>query len=179
MSLPPQTAKIFEWLSKGLFINSHSANPEQEELYKAIDEHFDELKSYFEQIAFQLERGEKYFYLSRIESKTPLEDKLLKLYRYLDALDFFITYDPAFGIGSRFRIEEIVDRCKEDILLRRKLQKLDIRGDKPAEKIKRLSDMMLKEHFFDLENERENTYRVLHAFHYLETLIQSIEIDEA
>ena len=179
MPLPPQTAKIFEWLSKGHFINSHSANLEQEELYKLIDAHFEELSIYFQQINFQLERGEKYFYLSRVESKTQLEDKLLKLYRYLDAVDFFLAYDPAFGVGARFSIDEIVEKCKEDILLRRKLQKLDIRGDKAPEKIKRLSDMMLKEHFFDLENEHENRYRVLHAFHYLEDLIQSIQIDEA
>lgn len=178
MALPPQTAKIFEWLSKGLFINSHSANPEQEELYRVIDIHFEELETYFQHIDLQLERGEKYFYLSRIEGKSLLEDKLLKLYRYLNIVDFFTYYDASFGVGSRFTLNDIVEKCKEDILLRRKLQQLDLRGDTTFDKTKKLSDMMLKEHFFDLENESKHSYRVLHAFNYLEALIQSIQIDE-
>lgn len=69
--------------------------------------------------------------------------------------------------------------CEEDIILRKKLQKLELRGEGFEDKIKRLADMMLKEHFFELENENQKVYRVLHAFHYLISLIQSIQIEEA
>lgn len=178
MELPPQTEKIFEWLSKGLFINSHSANLEQEDLYKVIEKHFEVLKAYFSPLGFQLEKGEKYFYLSRRESKSNLEDKLVKLSKYIDSIDFLMSYDPYFGVGTRVNIEGIVQACKEDILLRRKFQKLDFRGENLFDKIKRMLDMMTKEHFLDVEDESQKSYRVLHAFHYLEDIILSIQAEE-
>lgn len=178
MLVPPQTAKIFEWLSKGLFINSQSANKEQEELYEVIATNYEALQAYFQPLNFQLERGPSYFFFSRTIAKTSLEDKLTKLYRYIDALDFFLSYAPGFGVGYRFETEKILLACQEDRLLKRKLRSLDSRTDQIPDKLKRVLDMLAKDQFIEAEDDAKKSYRVLHAFEYLETLLKRIQIDE-
>ncbi|MEM6802443.1 MAG: hypothetical protein AAF696_13625 [Bacteroidota bacterium] len=178
IGLPPETSKIYEWLSKGQFLNSHSANQEQEYLYRLVNEHFDTLVAYFQPIGFRLERGENYVYFSRLESKASLEEKLPKLYRHIDILDFFLMLDPAFGPGTRFYAEEWLIKIKEQVLLKRKLKRLEARGEQETEKLKRILDHMIKEGFLELEQEKEKCYRVLPAIQYLQELIDRIQLEE-
>jgi len=178
MELPKETPQIFEWLSKGQFLNSQTANEEQERYFWMLDEYFEAYHSYFRQIGFELERGKNFFYLSRKETKSNLEDKLQKLSRYIDILDFLLDVDPLFGVGSRLKLEQWTVKISEDVLLKRKLRKLESRGDKEAEKLKRILDLLCKDVFLELENEQEKIYRVLPAIEYLKQLIDQIKPEE-
>ena len=75
MEAPKHTATIFEILSKGQFICSNSSDELIRKLYNTIDEeqNFEFLYEYFLNINFILERGNEYFYFSRMENKIDLE----------------------------------------------------------------------------------------------------------
>lgn len=178
IDLPKETPKIFEWLSKGQFLNSHSANLEQERLYKLVNEHFESYVAYFQVLGFRLERGINYVFFSRIESKNSLEEKLPKLYRYIDVLDFFLMIDPAFGSGTRFYVDEWLSKIDAQVLLKRKLKSLETRGEQEKEKLKRILDQMMREGFMELVNEKEKAYRVLPAIQYIQNLIDRIQLEE-
>ena len=178
MELPKETPQIFEWLSKGQFLNSHSANEVQERYFSLLEKHFEAYHTFFQQIGFELEKGKNYFYLSRKESKAGLEDKLQKLSRYIDIFDFFLEVDPLFGTGSRLKLEAWSAKIAEDILLKRKLKKLEARGENISEKLKRVLDLMTRDVFLELENEQEKMYRVLPAIEYLKNLIDQIKPEE-
>lgn len=178
MELPKDTPQIFEWLSKGQFLNSHSTNEDQERYYRVLEEHIEAYRNYFQQIGFELEGGKNYFYLSRKESKSSLEDKLQKLSRYINILEFCLDVDPLFGRGSRLKLEVWSAKISEDILLKRKLKKLEARGENEYEKLRRILDLMCKDGFLEIENEQEKIYRVLAAIQYLQNLIDQIKPEE-
>ncbi len=144
-----------------------------------IDENYESLYQYFSQINYTLERGNEYFYFSRTESKTTLEQKILRAYYWIDVLDFFKTYDETFGAGFRFQPEQILVEANINVLLQNKLDGIrkhfsdkDIRKDVLDNMIR----LLAKESFIELENEKTNTYKVLTSWHYLEKLVDSINI---
>lgn len=69
IQIPDNTASIFEYLQKGLFISSNSTSEEVRDMYNEIDENYEPLYQYFSQINYTLERGNEYFFFSRIEPK--------------------------------------------------------------------------------------------------------------
>ena len=75
IQIPDNTASIFEYLQKGLFISSNSTSEEVRDMYNEIDENYESLYQYFSQINYTLERGNEYFFFSRIEPKATLEPK--------------------------------------------------------------------------------------------------------
>ena len=93
IQIPDNTASIFEYLQKGLFISSNSTSEEVRDMYNEIDENYESLYQYFLQINYTLERGNEYFFFSRIEPKATLEQKIMRAYYWIDVLDFFKTYD--------------------------------------------------------------------------------------
>lgn len=93
IQIPDNTASIFEYLQKGLFISSNSTSEEVRDMYNEIDENYEPLYQYFSQINYTLERGNEYFFFSRIEPKATLEQKIMRAYYWIDVLDFFKTYD--------------------------------------------------------------------------------------
>ena len=66
IQIPDNTASIFEYLQKGLFISSNSTSEEVRDMYNEIDENYESLYQYFLQINYTLERGNEYFFFSRI-----------------------------------------------------------------------------------------------------------------
>ena len=108
IQIPDNTALIFEYMQKGQFICSNSTDIDLRDMYNMIDENYESLYQYFSQINYTLERGNEYFYFSRTESKTTLEQKILRAYYWIDVLDFFKTYDETFGAGFRFQPEQIL-----------------------------------------------------------------------
>ncbi len=108
IQIPDNTASIFEYLQKGLFISSNSTSEEVRDMYNEIDENYESLYQYFSQINYTLERGNEYFFFSRIEPKATLEQKIMRAYYWIDVLDFFKTYDETFGPGCRFQPEQIL-----------------------------------------------------------------------
>lgn len=181
MDLPVQTSEIFKLLSKGQFISSNSSKRAISELYEVIDneETFECLKDYFRHINFILEKGDEFIYFSRMETKSDLESKIERAYRWIDIIDFLKTYDNAFGPGSRFSISEILVKIKTDAELEGKLEALSKNKEThkdilEKEIIKPLED----DTFIELENERTEQYKVLSAFKYIEQLILIINIFE-
>ena len=50
IQIPDNTASIFEYLQKGLFISSNSTSEEVRDMYNEIDENYESLYQYFLQI---------------------------------------------------------------------------------------------------------------------------------
>ena len=47
IQIPDNTASIFEYLQKGLFISSNSTSEEVRDMYNEIDENYESLYQYF------------------------------------------------------------------------------------------------------------------------------------
>ena len=179
IQIPNSTGAIFEYLQKGLFISSNSVNETVRDLYDQTDDHFESLSLFFSQIGYTLERGNEYFYFSRTEPRITLEQKILRAYYWIDVLDLFKTYDETFGPGYRFQPEQILVETNINVMLQNKLDGIrkhfsdkDVRKDILENMIRQLT----KDSFLELENEKTNTYKVMSSWHYLEILIESINI---
>ncbi|MDZ4667322.1 MAG: hypothetical protein SGJ00_05500 [bacterium] len=180
--MPPQTSEIFESLIKGQFISSNSSNPDIRKLYAIIedDQNFEELYAYFRNINFTLEKGEEYFYFSRVENKVDLERKIEIAFRWIDIIDFFKNFDNSFGSGHRFTPSDILGRVKIDADLESKLEglKKHTGKEKYQEIIEKLLSMLVNDTYIELENAITHQYKVLASFKYLEQLILTINIPE-
>lgn len=177
--IPDHTSVLFDYLQKGQFICSNSCDDTVRDMYEMIDDNFEALSLYFLQIGYTLERGNEYFYFSRTEPRATLEQKILRAYYWIDVLDLFKTYDETFGAGCRFQPEQILVEANINVALQNKLDGMrkhfsdrEVRKDVLDNIIRQLA----KESFIELENEKSNTYKVLSAWHYLERLIESIQI---
>lgn len=177
--IPDSTGNIFEYLQKGLFISSNSIDETLRNLYDQIEDNFESLSLFFAQIGYTLEHGNEYFYFSRNEPRMTLEQKIQRAYYWIDVLDLFKTYDETFGPGYRFQPEQILVEANINVVLQNKLDSLrkhfsdkDIRKDILDNVIRQLT----KDSFLELENDKTNTYKVMSAWHYLERLIESINI---
>jgi hypothetical protein len=186
MNIPKQTGEIFEILSSGQFICSNSADSRIAKLYDIIDDadKYELLYDYFSAIGFVLEKGDEFYYFSRKnESKTDLERKLETACKWIDILDFFKTFDNAFGAGYSFAANEISVKIKVDAVLKskaddlRKVLKLD---DKMPydEVVAKIVDSLCKDGFAEIENEILKTHKILSSFKYLEELVMNINIPE-
>ncbi len=181
MDLPIQTSDIFKLLSKGQFISSNSSNKAICELFNVMDneETFEALRKYFSHINFVLEKGDEYFYFSRAETKSDLENKIERAYKWIDIVDFLKTYDNAFGLGSRFSLSDILVKIKTDAELESKLEALSKSKETQQEILeKEIIKPLLDDTFIDLANDRTGEYKVLAAFKYIEQLIMIINISE-
>ena len=131
IQIPDNTAALFDCLQKGQFISSNSCNEAVRDMYDQIDEHFEALSVYFAQIGYTLERGNEYFYFSRVEPRTTLEQKIMRAYYWIDVLDLFKTYDETFGAGFRFQPEQILVEANINVMLQNKREREDqhLQGD--------------------------------------------------
>lgn len=180
MAIQNLKQEVFEIMSKGGFICSNSIDLRTQKLYNYLDENFDDLYAFFSEINFLLQRGNEYFYFSRPESKADIKRKLEIAFKWIDIVDFFKTYDNAFSSGYRYTPHEIVVKLKVDLQLKNKLSTLKkyTKTANEAEIVGKISEMLTKEGFCELENEINDSYKVLAAFTYLEELILSINISE-
>ena len=185
MNVPRQTGEIFDVLSSGQFICSNSADSRITKLYDIIDDadKYEALYDYFFAIGFTLEKGDEFYYFSRKnESKADLERKLETACKWIDILDFFKTFDNAFGSGYSFSPQEIAVKIKVDAVLKNKADGLrkTLKDDKaPYDEIviKTIEDLC-KNGFVEMENEILKSYKILSSFKYLEELVTNINIPE-
>jgi len=186
MNVPKQTGEIFEILSSGQFICSNSADSRISKLYDVIDDmdKYDVLYDYFSAIGFTLEKGDEFYYFSRKnELKADLERKLETACKWIDILDFFKTFDNAFGSGYSFSPQEIVVKIKVDAVLKNKadsLRKVLKMDDKTPydEFVTKTIENLCKDGFAEMENEILKSYKILSSFKYLEELVTNINIPE-
>lgn len=177
------TSEIFEKLRRGRFICSNSPDDQIRMLYGILEEEetFIELQSYFNHINYHLEHGNEYFYFSRSESNADLDRKLKKAFVWIDLLDFLKTFDLSFDIGFRFSPAEITNQLKNNADLKNKLDNFKgIGADKRnySERVKKVIEQLVKDDFVALENEMNETYKVLTSFNYLKELVIAINIPE-
>lgn len=178
------TSEIFEVLRRGQFICSNSPDNDMQMLYKILEgeDDFEYLYNYFYQIDYILEQGDEFFYFSRNEKKTDLERKIEKAFTWIDALDFFETFDSSFGVGFRFTPSDIVSQLKNNADLKTKLdnlKKISTSTQNHLEQIKKLIEKLEKDNYITLENEISETYKVLTSFNYLKDLVNIINIPAA
>lgn len=186
MNIPKQTGEIFELLSKGQFICSNSSDSRISKLYEILDdqESFDILHDYFSFINFVLEKGDEYYYFSRKdESKADLERKLEAACKWIDIVDFFKTFDNAFGSGYSFSPARIAVEISVQAVLKNKADglkrtlKIDEKISYP-EVVNKIVKTLCDDNFAEMENEILKSYKVLSSFKYLEELINNINIPE-
>jgi hypothetical protein len=177
-TLPKYTERIFETLSKGGFISSNSSNTEMCDLYNTVSENFEVLEEYFGAIGFRLEAGNEYYHFTRYEIKADIERKLENAYKWIDLLDFFKTYNPAFGPSMKLSPSAIAEQCKVNSELKLKLDGMKkITGDENLPgRIRKLLETLKKDDFVELENEDLDAWKVLTSIHYLERLVELINI---
>lgn len=183
MEAPKQTAAIFEILSRGQFICSNSNDEFIRKLYTTIEEEqtYEYLYEYFLNINFILEKGDEYFYFSRVENRVDLERKIEQAFKWIDIIDFFKTFDSSFGSGYRFTPSDILVKLNLDAELKSKLEGLKRHSggkDKFNEIIDRILEDLKKDRFLELENEISHQFKVLASFKYLEQIVMSINISE-
>lgn len=179
IQIPAHTADIFDHLQKGLFINSNSCDENIRQMYDEIDEHLEALSLYFAQIGYTLERGNEYFYFSRTEPRITLEQKIARAYYWIDILDLFKTFNETFGPGYRFQPEQILVEANINVMLQNKLDSIRKHtSDKEIRKdvLDNIIRQLVKDSFLELENEKNNVYKVMSSWHYLERLVESINI---
>lgn len=171
------TQKIYERLSKGAFITVDSTDPEIRHLFDDIEENEKEYAEYFRELGLKLESGEGYYYFSRInESKLTIEQKLQSLDQWIDILDFLKTYDITFSTGMQFRSTQILERINLDVELSDKARKLFRKQKTNQEIVEKLLEELARMGYAELVNEQDDTYKVTAAFHYIEDLVNLINV---
>ncbi len=181
-SLPKQTHDIFAIMARGHFISSNGTKDGMNRLYDIINnpENFDRLQAYFNVIRYNIERGNNYFYFSRLnEANSLIEQKLETFERYIDVIDLFASMDNKITIGSRFRPSEIAEECNANVRLKQKLQKIPMyRSETLLNKVRDICNLMTRDSFLELEDEQTESYKVLDAYTYLMDMINAISIYE-
>ncbi|MCC7050423.1 MAG: hypothetical protein IT239_01410 [Bacteroidia bacterium] len=180
--LPRQTHDIFTIMARGHFISSNGTKDNMSKLYDVINnpENFDRLQAYFNVIRYNIERGNNYFYFSRLnEANSLIEQKLEAFERYIDVIDLFASMDNKITIGARFRPSEIAEECNANVRLKQKLQKIPMyRSETLLNKVRDICSLMTRDSFLELEDEQTESYKVLDAYTYLLDMINAISIYE-
>ncbi len=179
-NLPRQTHEIFTIMARGNFISSNGTRDGMNRLYDIINnpENFERLQAYFNVIRYNIERGNNYFYFSKLnEPNSELEKKLERFERYIDIVDLLASMDNKITIGSRFRPTEIAEECNANVRLKQKLQKIPLyRSETLHNKVREICELMSRDSFLELEDEKTETYKVLDSYNYLLDIINAIAI---
>lgn len=182
VKLPKQTHEIFSVMARGNFISSNGTKDGMNRLYDVINnpENFDNLQAYFNVIKYNIERGNNFFYFSKIDEANSLIEKKLETFeKYIDIIDLFASMDNKITIGSRFRPSEIAEECNANVRLKQKLQKIPLyRSETLSNKVREICDLMTRDSFLDREDEQSETYKVLDAYSYLMDIVNAIAVYE-
>lgn len=180
LELPRQTHEIFNILARGHFISSNGTKDGMNRLYDIINDpqNFEKLQDYFSVLKYKIERGNNYFYFSKINEPPSITEKKLESFeKYIDIIDLFASLDNKITIGSRFRPSEMAEECNANVRLKQKLAKIPLyRSENFLNKIREICDMLARDSFLELEDENAETYKVLDAYAYLLDVINAITI---
>ena len=146
--------------------------------FDQIEDDFENYREYYEGIGFVLESGNGYFYFSRREPRVNAVEKLARFCDWIDRLDFLKTFNSAFGSGFVYTKAKILERISCDMELKDKATKLYADKKAFADVIDRLTDDLVKAGFVELENDLEGLYKVTASFHYIEEMVNCLNIVE-
>lgn len=182
MSSLNKTAEVFELLSKGQFICSNNTEINRRALYAYIEEHYEDLYTHYKTIGFELESGDNYYYFSKEnETAQGIELKIEKALWWLDVLAFFTTFRKDIGRGARFTPYEILSLTHTNILLKEQLEGLSrskVESKNQQEILEKLLKGLQKEGFIALENDKDQIWKVLDAWGYMEQLVMAVNITD-
>ncbi|HEX7413409.1 MAG TPA: hypothetical protein VF411_05130 [Bacteroidia bacterium] len=182
IKLPKQTHDIFAIMARGHFISSNGSKDGMNRLYDVINEpeNFENLQEYFNVIKYRIERGNNFFYFSKIDEANSLVEKKLETFeKYIDIIDLFASMDNKLTIGSRFRTGALAEECNANVRLKQKLQKIPLyRSETLHNKVREICDLMSRDSFLEREDEASETYKVLDSYAYLLDVINAIAIYE-
>ena len=182
IKLPKQTHDIFAIMARGHFISSNGTKDGMNRLYDIINEpeNFENLQNYFNVIKYRIERGNNFFYFSKIDEINSIVEKKLETFeKYIDIIDLFASMDNKITIGSRFRTGSLAEECNANVRLKQKLQKIPLyRSETLHNKVREICDLMSRDSFLEREDEASETYKVLDSFSYLLDVINAIAIYE-
>lgn len=172
------TEEIFNILSKGGFISNNSLTPSVRKYFDLIEDNFEDYYDYYLGVGYKIEAGNGYFYFSRKESKVDLERKLEAAFHWIAILAFLKTYNSAFGSGTIFTKEDIITQMRVSIELKEISAKLYEDKKTYNDIVEKLISEMKNMAFIELEDEAQGVWKVLSAFHYMEELVDCININE-
>ena len=173
------TQQIFERLSRGEFLAVDSADITTKHLYADVEENEEDYASYFEEIGYRLEKGNGYYYFSRIgDSKQSIEQKLDSFAKWLDYIDFLKSYNQSFTAGYQFRKSHLLEQISCDIELKDKARHLSrkIEGESFQAVVTKLLQELTTIGFAELIDDQDETYKITSAFCYAEDLVNMIQI---
>ena len=170
--------EIFEILSKGAFISVNSTDELNRKYYDLIEDDLDAYREYYEGVGFILESGNGYFYFPRTEQKVSMGEKLSRFCVWIDRLDFLKTFNSSFESGYVFTKSKILERISCDLELKEKAPKLYSDKKSHEEIVDKLIDDLSKMGFIEVENEVDGSFRVTAAFHYLEEMVNCLNVVE-
>ena len=180
--LPKQTHEIFAIMARGHFISSNGTKDGMNRMYDIINdsENFENLQEYFNHIRYRIERGNNFFYFSKIDEANSIVEKKLETFeKYIDIIDLFASLDNKITIGTRFRTGSLAEECNANVRLKQKLQKIPLyRSETLHNKVREICDLMSRDSFLEREDEASETYKVLDSFSYLLDVINAIAIYE-
>lgn len=176
MEILNYTEDIFNVLIRGGFIANNSVSAKTRRLYESIEEHQQDYHDYFCGIGFLLESGDGYFFFTRNEQRVDLQRKLEAAAKWIDILTFLKTYNTAFGSGLVFTAADIVVRINCDMELKEIGSKLYSEKKSYEDIVEKLIGELERMGFIESQNELEKTWKVLASFHYIEELVDCINI---
>ena len=172
--IPQKTAQIFEVLSKGKFLCDNYPNAEFRVMYNLVDDNYDDLYEYFLNIGYILNKDIGYFYFTKVENSSTIENKLSSIIKFIDLLDFMLEYSSSFGIGTKLTPSTLVEAVNSNTILKTKLSKI-VKRDTIYQSCKKILDDFVSKGVMAIENEEEEVYMVLTSYSYLEKFIEGIK----
>ena len=177
-----RTAELFDILSKGQFISSNAVDEDRRYSYKYLEENQEKLSQKFEEVGFQLNSGNNYFYFSKPnETNQGVENKIEKALRWLNILAFFTNFRKDLCRGVRFSAYDVLPQIELNLALKEQLNDLQKRNGSQKTHRDKLNDLlkeMQKEGFIDIENEMDEQWKVLDAWEYMEKMVMAVNIYE-
>ncbi|QOY52198.1 condensin complex protein MksE [Candidatus Sulfurimonas baltica] len=170
------TAKIFNHLKDGKFLSQNTPDKNEKKLYTYVENNSDEIIELFLYLDIDLKIKNGYCYFASLDNK---EQKIQSIYELIDLLSFFYNFNPIFGVGFKFSINDIEERVKDDITLKVKLDRIkSLSGDTLRANLLSLTSKLEKRGFLTLEDEYLQRYIVLNSCDYLIDFFNKIEIKE-
>jgi hypothetical protein len=92
LELPRQTHEIFNILARGHFISSNGTKDGMGRLYDILNDpqNFEKLQAYFSVLRYRIERGNNYFYFSKINEPPSITEKKLETFEKLPLVLAFV-----------------------------------------------------------------------------------------
>src|SRR5438552_16960573 len=143
-------------------------------------DNFDNLQGFFGHIRYRIERGNNFFYFSKIDEANSIVEKKLETFeKYIEIIDLFASLDNKMTIGTRFRTGSLAEECVSNVRLKQKLQKIPLYSSETLHnKVREICELMSRDSYLELEDEKTESYKVLDAYAYLLDVINAIAIYE-